>query len=363
MTENSPLVGPPRGPDNLRTASAAYGGASSLKNAAGKRILDPSESSIRRILDKMPGHEMPKHWDEEADVVVVGYGFAGSAAAIAAHDEGAKVLLLEKAPERHKGGNSRVCAQVLFWPNDIDKAKTYFRALAGPYMDNISDEMVQVWATEMYVNRTYLEGLGMNPVSAGGAEFPEFAGSDCVQMLLHSDEQAAGNDESANSFDHLLGGERLWIGVTEPALALRKVRRLYETAAVKLLKVDGEVVGLIAEKNGNAINIKAKRAVILTCGGFENNPSMVRTYVEGAPHIYPAGTPYNTGDGIMMGIDVGADLWHMANIAGPELFFKAPDIAVSLDQHPAPEQLHLCGQGRHALHGGRRAVHGWRSSR
>jgi len=39
---------------------------------------------------------LPKTWDEEADVVVVGYGFAGSAAAIAAHDAGAKVLLFRE---------------------------------------------------------------------------------------------------------------------------------------------------------------------------------------------------------------------------------------------------------------------------
>src|SRR5271154_7468151 len=76
-------------------------------------------------------------WDEEADVVIVGYGFAGSAAAIAAHDAGAKVLLLEKAPEADKGGNSRVSGQIVFWPNDIEKAKTYFKALTGPHQENI----------------------------------------------------------------------------------------------------------------------------------------------------------------------------------------------------------------------------------
>ena len=40
---------------------------------------------------------------------------------------------------------------------------------------------------------------------------------------------------------------------------------------------------------------------MLTCGGFENNPTMVRTYLDGLPHCYPAGTPYNTGDGITHG--------------------------------------------------------------
>ena len=236
---------------------------------------------------------LPDKWDETVDVVVVGYGFAGSAAAIAAHDAGATVLLLEKAPEQYKGGNSRVNAQILFWPNDIEKAKIYFKALAGPYMDNISEDMVKVWATEMHANRAYLEGLGMKPVVAGGAEFPELAGSDCVQMLVHNDKQVAANDKSSFSLgsNALLGGSRLWNGVTEPALAARKIRTLYETAAVKLLKDDGEVVGLIADQGGKRLAIKANRAVVLTCGGFENNPTMVRTYLEGLPYCYPPERP------------------------------------------------------------------------
>ena len=58
--------------------------------------------------------QIPTKWDEEADVAIVGYGFAGSAAEIAAHDAGAKVLLLEKASEADKGGNSRVSGQIVF---------------------------------------------------------------------------------------------------------------------------------------------------------------------------------------------------------------------------------------------------------
>ena len=38
-------------------------------------------------------------WDEAADVVVVGYGYAGAVAAIEAHDAGADVLLIEKMPD------------------------------------------------------------------------------------------------------------------------------------------------------------------------------------------------------------------------------------------------------------------------
>lgn len=51
-------------------------------------------------------------WDKTVDVIVIGYSFAGAIAAITASDAGARILLIEKAPEQHKGGNSRVWANV-----------------------------------------------------------------------------------------------------------------------------------------------------------------------------------------------------------------------------------------------------------
>ena len=51
------------------------------------------------------------NWDVEADVVVVGFGAAGVAAAVTAHELGAKVVILEKAPEGEEGGNTRVAGQ------------------------------------------------------------------------------------------------------------------------------------------------------------------------------------------------------------------------------------------------------------
>ena len=52
----------------------------------------------------MSGHtpaptEAHDRWHAAADVVVVGYGYAGAVAAIEAHDAGADVLLIEKMPD------------------------------------------------------------------------------------------------------------------------------------------------------------------------------------------------------------------------------------------------------------------------
>src|SRR3972149_3180194 len=57
------------------------------------------------------------------------------------------------------------------------------------------------------------------------------------------------------------------------------------------------------------------------------NPEMMATYIEESPvKIYPSGTPYSTGDGIKMVIDVGADLWHMNSIEWGPLGFKPDEL-------------------------------------
>jgi succinate dehydrogenase/fumarate reductase flavoprotein subunit len=257
---------------------------------------------------------LPGHWDHEADVVIVGYGFAGVAAAITAHDADAKVLILEKAPEKYKGGNSRVSGNGVFWPSDVEKAKTYFRAMSDGYMDHISDEMLHVWAMEMHANRRWLEALGWEPVSYGGAEYPDLPGADCVRRFVHGHGP--------------VGEARLWNQVTEPAMVARRVEALYEARATSLHRRAGEVVGITVEHNGRQRHVRANKAVILACGGFENDRTMVRDYVSIA-RSGTIGSPYNTGDGIRMAAAVGADLWHMDNVAGPVLLFKAPDRPVS----------------------------------
>jgi hypothetical protein len=130
----------------------------------------------------------------------------------------------------------------VFWPDDIEKAKTYFREMAGPYMDDISDEMLNVWATEMFANRAWLESLGMSPVDLPYVEFPEFAGSECVRVLL--------NGEGP------VGGERLWC-LIEAAVDAHHIDTRYETPVISLVQEEREILGVIAERAGKRIAIRA----------------------------------------------------------------------------------------------------------
>ena len=75
------------------------------------------------------GPSAPDKWTVEADVVVVGFGAAGMAAAVTAHDLGAKVVLLEKAPEGEEGGNTRVAGQGYLNTSSVEHAIAYLTAL------------------------------------------------------------------------------------------------------------------------------------------------------------------------------------------------------------------------------------------
>ncbi|MGD0101718.1 MAG: FAD-binding protein, partial [Acidobacteriota bacterium] len=71
-------------------------------------------------------------------------------------------------------------------------------------------------------------------------------------------------------------------------------------------------LGVKAAGGGKQISIKAKKGVVLACGGFEFNFEMQKQFLPGWP-TYGRGTPGNTGDGIKMAQKAGAALWHMNN--------------------------------------------------
>ena len=128
---------------------------------------------------------IPSQWDVAADVVVVGFGAAGFAASVTAHELGADVLLLEKAPEGEHGGNTRVAGQGYLNTSDAEQAAAYLTALCGHY--TVPEPMVRVWAEEMCRNNDWLRGLGGDPQEHQhqpvGIEFPDLPGADCVHKF------------------------------------------------------------------------------------------------------------------------------------------------------------------------------------
>ena len=110
----------------------------------------------------------------------------------------------------------------------------------------------------------------------------------------------------------------------EDNIKARNVRVMLSTPVKRLITdADREIRGVTAERDGKTINIKARRAVILACGGFEASPEMQRQFWQEKP-VLNAAYMGNTGDGIRMAQDVGAALWHMWHYHGV-YGFKHPD--------------------------------------
>ncbi len=105
---------------------------------------------------------------------------------------------------------------------------------------------------------------------------------------------------------------------------------LYNTLGQKLVvnPQSGRVVGVEATQGSKSIFVEAKRAVVLTAGGFAYNPDMIAMYAPAFTGVSPLGTPGDDGSGIKMGQAVGADLRNMSDVFAAG-FTTAPDISGS----------------------------------
>lgn len=241
-------------------------------------------------------------WNEETDVVVVGFGGAGASAAISASEAGASVIVLEKAPEKDAGGNTSVSGGFSLTPESGD-SKDAFDFIKFQMPDTVDDEEIRGFIEECATTKQWLEDHGGNVTTSEmppGANLPTAPGANAWHT-------AVGVGNGFALFKTLKAAVEEGSGVTV----------MYETPAVRLIfdPATKEVFGVVAMTAENeTVNIKAKRGVVLACGGFENNHEMKTAYYAPGVPIFPCGTPYNTGDGIKMVQEVGAELRGFSSI-------------------------------------------------
>jgi hypothetical protein len=262
---------------------------------------------------------IPTTWDQTADIVVVGFGFAGQSAAITAKTLGASVIVLEKEDEPNAGGNSRVCGQCTWVPgtkNDGSVDDTlmpgqlqYFQAMSDGQGFPVPDDYLQMAVNECAKNKTWLEGLGATTQWSMFPQpfYPQLQGAASVTGPNGGSWSVKGSQPYGNN----------WFFLHDKANSLG-VNVMYSTPAKSLIQnaQTKEIIGVVANSGGKDINVRANKAVILCAGGYEYAPQMVRDYLN-IPEIVSLGSPSNTGDGIMMAIGAGADLWHMDVFAAP----------------------------------------------
>lgn len=268
----------------------------------------------------------PAHWDEQADVVLLGFGGAGGCAAIEAHDVGAKVVLLEKQTQAAHTPNTRMAGGIFHCPNgDRAAIKEYAKALmSGENMPwklegeepDLSDELSEVWAADTPGTVDFMKSLDpdFKPIPTGGPAFPTFPGAKesgyRVFSATYTDKADVGVPTRNLPKNQKMNGEAFFAVITT-AVAKRKIPVFFDTPAKELIADSaGQVIGVLASRNGKPFRVRARRAVIITTGGYEYSIPMRRGFLEGPGVKGWAfwGTPANTGDGIEMALRYGARL-------------------------------------------------------
>ena len=247
-----------------------------------------------------------------SDVVVVGCGIAGLAAAVSALEGGATVTILERAPKEERGGQTRYTEAYLRMKSETevtDDFEEMFATNGGGYLDpGIVHEAAQPRAQWPAV----LKALGFADPEIVSA-FADAAGPTVLWLKSFGVRfDFLPTQFLTRSQPRLLpiGGGLALVEALAAEAEKRGAKFVYDTAATRLVQDDaGAVIGVRAIGPGaEPLEIRAK-SVVLGCGGFEGNPEMQTRYI-GRRSLYlrPVcrGGYYNKGEGIRMALDIGA---------------------------------------------------------
>lgn len=288
----------------------------------------------------------------QADVIVVGSGGAGLTAALAAARSGATVIVLEA--HQRWGGTTGMSGGAIWVPanhrmaeqgieDSLDAAREY----CADHADGRDPELVEAYlraapAMARFVEKhtpiefatmAYPDTLAESP---GGRErgrhlevkpldIGDIGPQDGVvwtapfPMVLTNDELFGGAVHGGTTIPVSLIGRR--IAADEVTLGLGLVLGLItgcreagvelvnECRVVELLRTDGRVSGVVAERGGERVTMTARRGVILAAGGFEHDRGLMARLV-GGPMGDPLSAPVCRGDGLRLAARAGAEIAH-----------------------------------------------------
>ncbi|MAU08392.1 MAG: FAD-binding dehydrogenase [Anaerolineaceae bacterium] len=240
----------------------------------------------------------------ETDVVVVGAGFAGTTAALSSAENGAKVVVIEKASTwSGRGGGIGVFESKMMRDAGIELDKAEIarewiemcgnrakESLIWTFLNN-SGEAMDWWLDKA-------EPTGVTGIIWGGNyKGPTYTEYPCYHMFFGGPAAAAGKNPGAE-LANLMYDESLKEDVTY----------YFNTPGEQLIKEDGRVVGVIGKSEDGYKKFVASKGVILATGDIGGNEEMCEAY---APLALEANqsdyTPIgvNTGDGHKMGLWAG----------------------------------------------------------
>ncbi|MFS0750450.1 FAD-dependent tricarballylate dehydrogenase TcuA [Oceanobacillus sp. 1P07AA] len=253
------------------------------------------------------------NYNKTYDVIVVGTGNAALCSAIAAKENGAEVLIIERGTKQKRGGNS------YFTDGAIRFAYKDKHALQ-PILSQVSTKEIKHIDMPEYDTEDYYNDI-MKVTK--GKSAPNLARQlvnksyETIQWMIKQGVEFELNENQSFNNDGVLqfwGGlpvktHRKGIGLIEALIKkaeLLGIEFKYNTRAIQLLTTDKKVSGIkvIEDEVENQISANS---VVLACGGFEaNREKRVQFLGEEWEQALVRGSEYNTGDGLDMAIEIGA---------------------------------------------------------
>src|SRR5262245_36535883 len=269
------------------------------------------------------------------DVVVVGGGNAALCAALAAREAGASVLVVEKAPESQRGGNS------FFTAGGFRFAHQGLEDLRRDILPDISEEEARAIVVPPYTDNQFYDDLMRVTEGRSDIDMAEFLvkrsrptivwmkgqGIRWILMFARQSYQVEGKHHfwGGLNVEAVGGGAGLVEMLLERAAKVGIEVRYGHGARSLTIDKQGGVTGVVVRSAHGFSEIPA-RAVILGCGGFEANPEWRTRYL--GPNWDLArvrGTRHNTGDGIKMALDIGAQAYgHWSSCHAVQWDMNAP---------------------------------------
>ena len=293
---------------------------------------------------------------EQTDVIVLGSGAAGLTAALAAHESGAKVRVIERFDRI--GGTSAISGGVIWVANNPrqraagmadsrEEALAYFRSLDhGDLRDDVLEAFVDRGPEALdFLERIdalrvsllagypdyYLDRPGAKPEGGRALDHDLFAlgelGEWAARIFAIEEPKPMMLRETA------LGGgsgvvppEELHrrIAANERGFGQAMIARLLRACLVRgiepelgvttkrLIVEQGRVTGIEGERAGQPFALHANGGVIVATGGFEWNAELRQTFLRG-PADTPASPPTARGDGLTLAMAAGARLGNMTS--------------------------------------------------
>ncbi|CAN5177718.1 FAD-dependent tricarballylate dehydrogenase TcuA [soil metagenome] len=254
------------------------------------------------------------------DLIVVGAGNAALAAAVSASENGARVLVLEKAPRNMRGGNTHWSGGLLRFAYgdpravepllpDAEREIDGFYDGMQPYTPNdFHDDLMRVTngRTDPVLSRLLVEqskdtvfwmnrvgGIPMEPATNLAAVRKGKKVVFLRGLVLRAVHEGVGL--STHWFETC---EKMGVDIR------------YDSAVMSLVLDDAGRVTGVKVRDADGISVVTARSIVLGCGGFEANAQMRTQHI--GPLLGEAkvrGTPHNQGDGLRMALEIGAMPW------------------------------------------------------